>query len=58
MTLAQGEKRKAALRVVQFIAGVAAGLGLSWVFLMTGAVLALNLVWVYYRVPEYRDGAT
>ena len=20
---------------------------------MTGAVLALNLVWVYYRVPEY-----
>src|SRR5580693_2171771 len=33
---------------------LAAGLGLSWVFLMTGAVLALNLVWVYYRVPEYR----
>jgi MFS transporter, DHA1 family, multidrug resistance protein len=33
---------------------LAAGLGLSWVFLMTAAVLALNLVWVYYRVPEYR----
>jgi len=33
---------------------LAAGLGLSWVFVMTGAVLALNLVWVYYRVPEYR----
>ena len=33
---------------------LAAGLGLSWVFLMTGAVLGLNLVWVYYRVPEYR----
>jgi len=32
---------------------LAAGLGLSWVFLMTGMVLALNLVWVYYRVPEY-----
>ncbi len=32
---------------------LAAGLGLSWVFLMTGAVLAINLVWVYYRVPEY-----
>jgi DHA1 family multidrug resistance protein-like MFS transporter len=32
---------------------LAAGLGLSWVFLMTGAVLGLNLVWVYYRVPEY-----
>jgi MFS transporter, DHA1 family, multidrug resistance protein len=36
---------------------LAAGLGLSWVFLMTGAVLALNLIWVYYRVPEYREGA-
>ena len=33
---------------------LAAGLGLSWVFLMTGAVLALNLAWVYYRVPEYQ----
>jgi DHA1 family multidrug resistance protein-like MFS transporter len=33
---------------------LAAGLGLSWVFLMTGAVLALNLIWVYYRVPEYQ----
>ncbi|HEY1796128.1 MAG TPA: MFS transporter [Stellaceae bacterium] len=32
---------------------LAAGLGLRWVFLMTGAVLALNLVWVYRRVPEY-----
>jgi DHA1 family multidrug resistance protein-like MFS transporter len=37
---------------------LAAGLGLSWVFLMTGAVLALNLVWVYYRVPEYQPTAT
>ncbi len=33
---------------------LAAGLGLSWVFLMTGAVLALNLIWVYYKVPEYK----
>src|SRR5215472_4302942 len=32
---------------------VAATLGLRWVFLMTGAVLLANLVWVYYRVPEY-----
>ena len=32
---------------------IAAGFGLHWVFLMTGLVLALNLVWVYYRVPEY-----
>jgi DHA1 family multidrug resistance protein-like MFS transporter len=37
---------------------LAAGLGLSWVFLMTGGVLALNLIWVYYRVPEYRGGGT
>jgi DHA1 family multidrug resistance protein-like MFS transporter len=37
---------------------LAAGFGLSWVFLMTGGVLALNLVWVYYRVPEYRGGGT
>jgi MFS transporter, DHA1 family, multidrug resistance protein len=34
---------------------VAAGFGLRWVFLLTAAVMALNLVWVYYRVPEYRD---
>jgi len=33
---------------------IAAGFGLHWVFLMTGLVLALNLVWVYYRVPEYQ----
>src|SRR3954471_6792859 len=32
---------------------IAASLGLSWVFLMTAAVMAANLVWVYYRVPEY-----
>lgn len=36
---------------------VAASIGLSWVFVMTGAVLAANLVWVYYRVPEYRAPA-
>jgi MFS transporter, DHA1 family, multidrug resistance protein len=34
---------------------IAAGFGLSWVFLMTGAVMALNLVWVYYRVPEFHE---
>jgi len=33
---------------------VAAWLGLSWVFTMTALVMAMNLVWVYYRVPEYR----
>ena len=36
---------------------LAAGLGFSWVFLMTGGVLALNLVWVYYKVPEYQHPA-
>jgi hypothetical protein len=26
---------------------------LRWVFLVTAAVLLANLIWVYYRVPEY-----
>ena len=34
---------------------VAAAFGLRWVFLVTAAVLFVNLVWVYYRVPEYAD---
>src|SRR5712691_3077084 len=34
---------------------VAAVLGLRWVFLVTALVLLANLVWVYYRVPEYVD---
>lgn len=33
--------------------GIAAGFGLRWVFLMTALVMALNLVWVYYKVPEH-----
>ena len=33
---------------------IAASFGLRWVFLLTAAVMAANLVWVYYRVPEYR----
>jgi MFS transporter, DHA1 family, multidrug resistance protein len=32
---------------------VAAAFGLRWVFLVTGAVLLANLIWVYCRVPEY-----
>jgi DHA1 family multidrug resistance protein-like MFS transporter len=32
---------------------IAASLGLHWVFLMTAIVMAINLAWVYYRVPEY-----
>jgi DHA1 family multidrug resistance protein-like MFS transporter len=34
---------------------VAAAFGLRWVFLVTAAVLLVNLLWVYYRVPEYAD---
>jgi DHA1 family multidrug resistance protein-like MFS transporter len=37
---------------------IAAGFGLRWVFLMTAAVMAANLVWVYYRVPEYQPGTS
>jgi DHA1 family multidrug resistance protein-like MFS transporter len=32
---------------------IAASFGLRWVFVMTAAVMILNLVWVYYRVPEF-----
>ena len=35
----------------------AASLGLHWVFLLTAIVMAANLLWVYYRVPEYRQPA-
>ena len=34
---------------------VAAAFGLRWVFLVTAAVLVANLLWVYFRVPEYSD---
>jgi DHA1 family multidrug resistance protein-like MFS transporter len=34
---------------------VAAAFGLRWVFLVTAAVLLANLVWVYFKVPEYAD---
>jgi len=37
---------------------VAAAFGLRWVFLVTAAVLLANLVWVYFRVPEYADRQT
>ena len=36
---------------------IAASFGLHWVFLMTAIVMAANLVWVYRRVPEYREAA-
>src|SRR3954451_15244129 len=34
---------------------IAAGFGLRWVFLLTAVVMALNLVWVYYQVPEFTE---
>jgi MFS family permease len=35
---------------------VAAAFGLCWVFLVTAAVLLANLLWVYFKVPEYTEG--
>ena len=35
--------------------GVAATLGLRWVFLVTAGLLLANLVWVYFTVPEYTE---
>jgi DHA1 family multidrug resistance protein-like MFS transporter len=32
---------------------IAASFGLRWVFLITSALLLVNLVWVYLKVPEY-----
>ncbi len=34
---------------------IAAGFGISWVFLMTASVIVVNLAWVYYRVPEFHE---
>ena len=31
---------------------VAAAFGLRWVFLVTAAVLLVNLIWVYYKVDD------
>lgn len=36
---------------------IAAWFGLSWVFLVTSALLLVNLVWVYLRVPEFIDSS-
>jgi DHA1 family multidrug resistance protein-like MFS transporter len=35
---------------------IAAGLGIRWVFAMTSILLVANLVWVYLKVPEFKDG--
>jgi DHA1 family multidrug resistance protein-like MFS transporter len=34
---------------------VAASLGLRWVFLVTTLLLLINLVWVYFTVPEHSE---
>jgi DHA1 family multidrug resistance protein-like MFS transporter len=35
--------------------GIAAGFGIRWVFVMTTVLLAANLVWVWFTVPELRE---
>ena len=32
---------------------IAASFGLRWVFLITAGLLLANLIWVYFKVPEY-----
>ncbi|MDR3530597.1 MAG: MFS transporter [Rhodopila sp.] len=36
--------------------GIAAGFGIRWVFVVTTVLLASNLAWVWFTVPELRDG--
>jgi DHA1 family multidrug resistance protein-like MFS transporter len=35
--------------------GIAAGLGIRWVFVVTAILLAANLVWVWFTVPELKE---
>lgn len=35
---------------------IAAGFGLSWLFVMLGVVMAVNFAWVYRHVPEHGAG--
>jgi DHA1 family multidrug resistance protein-like MFS transporter len=35
---------------------IAAGFGIRWVFALTSALLVVNLVWVWFKVPEFKDG--
>jgi len=37
--------------------GVAAGWGIRWVFVATTLLLAANLAWVWFTVPELKDSA-
>jgi DHA1 family multidrug resistance protein-like MFS transporter len=34
---------------------IAAGLGIRFVFVVTAALLLANLIWVYFKVPEFKD---
>ena len=35
--------------------GIAAGFGIRWVFVVTAALLAANLAWVWFTVPELKQ---
>jgi DHA1 family multidrug resistance protein-like MFS transporter len=37
--------------------GIAAGFGIRWVFVMTTVLLAANLAWVWFTVPELKEDA-
>lgn len=34
---------------------IAAGLGIRYVFVVTAVLLLANLIWVYFKVPEFRE---
>ena len=36
---------------------LAAGLGIRWVFAVTTLLMAANLVWVWFTVPEYKESS-
>jgi MFS transporter, DHA1 family, multidrug resistance protein len=35
---------------------IASGFGIRWVFALTAALLVVNLIWVWFKVPEFKDG--
>jgi MFS transporter, DHA1 family, multidrug resistance protein len=37
---------------------LAAGLGIRWVFAVTTLLMAVNLLWVWFTVPEYKEEAS
>jgi predicted MFS family arabinose efflux permease len=34
---------------------IAATIGINWVFAVTGMLLAVNFLWVWFKVPEVKD---